>query len=279
MRGYRLASQSPNAPNLVAAFFIQAKPLLYKAVCKQAAVLCAYVIDQRVLELPPIIGGLSSSTTETPLTVAYRVLLKAHRQAHATGIVQETDIHLTLYPSHDDTLILLQTQNEEVVALWEAQAHVEPFQYLRTPDMTDAEWAIRSSIWDAALVESNGYKTECFGKYGLPVPHEEDILSYVPIRKERARVLGTDRVFGQWLRRQVVEDDCFIPATVLQGIQWLHGEPEANAAIQDEAAQIEPILPMIDYELLASAFDGTISSGFEPSDREYELSSADVENQ
>lgn len=235
---------------LVQDFRGRATKILYEAMCRRVAWRAAQVIDQRVLEMPPQLGGVHYGPTDSPLEVAYRLVLGAYQNAWdaGSGADQDLETHLTLFPGAD-TLALLHTRNEAVQAAWEATEGVEPFPYLRAPEMSEAEWAVRSGIWEDALERpSAGLRTECFGRYGLPAPTVEDVLPYVPVRKERAALWGADRALGTWLRRQVVTDDRHVPYVVLQGLAWLREEREGNAAAKGEAEEIEPLLPLIDYE-------------------------------
>lgn len=236
--------------DLVEDFRGRATKILYEAMCRRVAWRAAQVIDQRALEMPPHLGGVHYAAADTPLEVAYRLVLGAYLDAWdaGRGADQELEAHLTLFPG-PNTLALLHTRNDAVQAAWEATAGVEPFTYFRAPEMSEAEWAVRSGIWEDALERpAAGLRTECFGRYGLPVPTIEDVLPYVPVRKERAALWGADIALGAWLRRQVVTDDRHIPYVVLQGLAWLREEREGNAAAKGEAAQVEETLPLIDYE-------------------------------
>jgi hypothetical protein len=236
--------------DLIEDFRERATAILHETLYRRVARAAAQVIDQRALELPSVLGGRAYHRSDKPLEVAYRLVLGSYQDAWEAdaGADQELEAHLTVFPG-PDILALLHTRNEAVQAAWEATAGVEPFPYLRPRDASEAEWAVRSGIWEHALARpSAGLRTECFGRWGLPVPTIEDVLPYVPVRKDRAAFWGVDRALGDWLRRQAVTDDRHIPYVVLQGFAWLREESEGNAAARGEAEEIEPLLPLIDYE-------------------------------
>lgn len=236
--------------DLIQDFRARAVEILYEELCRRAAWRAAQVIDQRAMEMRPVLGGRSYTAAERPLEVAYKLILGAYQDVWDAGYGadQELEAHLTLFPGAD-TLALLHTRNEAVQAAWEATDGVEPFPYLRTLEMSEPEWAVRSGIWEDALARpAAGLRTECFGRYGLPVPTIEDVLPYVPVRKERATLWGADVALGAWLRRQVVTDEKYIPYIVIQGLAWLREERDGNAAAKGEAEEIEAMLPLIDYE-------------------------------
>jgi hypothetical protein len=252
--GYQLTLSPPGDVQalwmLIEGFRDQATNILYRTLCERVARLAAWVIDQRVLEMPLVLGGLAYRPSDAPLEVAYRCVLRSFEDAYAAGYGahQELEAHLTVFLG-PEVLALLHTRNVAVEAAWEATDGVERFPYLRPPEMDAAEWAVRSGVWQAILDRpSGGLRMATFGRYGLPTPTIEDVLPHVPIRKDRAAELGMDRALGIWLRRQPPQDPQRIPYTVIQGLQWLREDAVGNATAKGEAAEIEPLLPLIDYE-------------------------------
>jgi len=254
MSGHQLQLDQPvelqTLWEFVESFRERAQAILYQTVCQRAARLAAWVIDQRALEMPPLLAGREYAPSDSPLEVAYRVILGSFFDAYEVGRgpAQELEAHLVVFPS-PDLLAILHTDNDAVRRSWEATAGVSAFPYRRAPEMGDAEWAVRRAAWESVLVQSSGgLRIECFGRYGLIPPTIEDVLPYVPVRKARAVELGFDRALGAWLRRQQPSSEEHIPFIVLEGLRYLREERAGNAAVQGEAEEIEPLLPLIDYE-------------------------------
>jgi hypothetical protein len=255
--GYRLCPSSDSVRalwELLEAFKERARPLLREALCREMAQACARVLDNRALDLPRSAAGVAYEARDTPYEVAYRVVLRRH-QANYEACRYEFDAHVSVLPV-SETLALLHTENAAAREAWEATPGVEPFPcWSDEKGATAGEWAVRSAFWEEALDRSPsvaGFRTECFGQFGLPVPEPEEVALYIPERRERALLLATERVLGRWLRRQPPPSDRAVPLLVLEGIQWVRSDREGHAQVEGERDEIAPQLPLIDVPMVSA---------------------------
>lgn len=264
--GYRLRlaplATLPRVHALVEDFKRRARPILEDLLYRQAAQLAARVVDQRILGLPPILSGLEYKD-EAPLEIAYRVILDQHRLVcdNRGGASFDFDCRIVLLPAEGVILALLRTSWVTVRDAWEATAGVESFPYWDNEDrpegVSEAAWAIRAGIWTSAVKNGEelsvlGYATECFGRYGLPVPLPDDLLSRLPSLHERAQVYAVERAAQHYVRRQAPKSDTARKLILHDALIWTHQEQEGHVMVEMEREAIAQMLPEINESLLTT---------------------------
>ena len=269
--GYRLDVRRSRAnehsfesvSDVVNAFKQQARPIAQTLVNRRAAYLCARVIDQRVLEVRAPIDGMDVPAEWSPLEAALSILLDRYGQTvdgDRPSPAYAFDAHLTIIPAGGEVLALLWAYDPGFFRVWEETEGVVPFPYWeseeRPLDITEEEWSIRESIWLDACSNGDdpwcvtGYTTEVLGRWGMPVPHIDGVMAYIPPRHERALLYAMDRVLRRRLKKNAGSDELTRMIAFDSALRHFRGTREGNAELQCEREDIEAVLPAISASML-----------------------------
>lgn len=245
---------------LLTQFRQAARPIIQTLVNKRAAYLCARIIDQRALELMTPIDGTVVPEAWSPLIGATSILLDRFEHWYATGVpnrVYSLDAHVTITQTSHEVVALLWTEQPQIVEAWEQLDGVAPFAYWdddlfsgRPDNVSEAEWAIRRGVWQEIAGRGSwdciGLSTCVIGRYGLPSPHIDGVMAYIPDASERARLYAAHRAVSRQHRAiQIAEPDNDPLVALDQAIGWCKGTREGRAAYNVEHQALVDFLPDI----------------------------------
>jgi hypothetical protein len=219
------------------------------------------VIDQRILDLPARVEGVTYAHEESPMGVAYRIVLNRHQLAYEGehDPRYEFDCTLTVLPTSGELLALLATSRPPIQRVWEATEGVFPMPYWSEGDppegVSEAEWAVREGLWAEVLeaghtLDARGYTTSCFGRYGIPVPAPADVLSRLPTTAQRAQVFAVDRAVARRFRQENTKTRMGKELALAGALQWATGSRDGHAMVEGEREHITQMLPTITEAML-----------------------------